>query len=88
MRPARWESKLLADAELPFLPERLCNLGVTDKMPRIGLGTTLLNRLDNVEMIEHIVQTAIVRQTIEQLPHGFLCSHGKTSRDELIARHH
>ncbi len=36
---------------------------------------TTLDRLQNVEVIQHVINAAVVRQAIEKRSHGFLCFH-------------
>jgi len=48
-------------------------LFVRNKVTGVSISQALLHPLDDIEVVEDILQTAVVRKTIKQFPH--LCFH-------------
>jgi hypothetical protein len=53
----------------PFAAELFRNLFVWDRSASLDVGPALSHRLNDVQMIKHIVQTAIIWEPVQQGPY-------------------
>lgn len=59
----------------PFPPQGAVNLFMWNRPASSGIGLASLYRLKDIQVIEDILDAAIVGQAIEESPHGVLCLH-------------
>jgi len=51
---------------------------------RFAVGQTSTDRLHHVQMVLNVVETAIIRQAVEECPNGFFGSHGNLNQGVTI----
>ena len=64
-----WIVQITFAADQPFAAELVGNLFVWDCSASLDVGTALSHRLNDVQMIKHVVQAAIIREPIQQGSH-------------------
>ena len=67
--------RLLNGPELPFAPELKGYLFMGEGSARIGVGHASRDGLNNVQMVQHVVETAVVWEPIEKRPDGLFRGH-------------
>jgi hypothetical protein len=63
------------EPELPFAAQVSSNLFVRNNLPSLAISRPPTNRLCNVEVIQHVIQAAVVGQAIEERAHGVFGRH-------------
>jgi hypothetical protein len=66
----------LRAAEQPPLPELALHLRVGNEPPGLGVGDPLGKTLEDIEVVEDIVQSAIIGKLVEKVSNGSLRFHG------------
>ena len=78
LRPARRTlivPRLLDEPELPFAPQLESYLFMGEGSACLGVGHASGDGLDDVEVVQHVVETAVVWEPIEKCPNGLFRSH-------------
>ena len=68
----------------PFLAKLPGYLLVGNRPSGFGVGLAALNGLQDVQMVLHIIQTAVVRQTVKKLLDALLDMHFHISRRRIF----
>lgn len=68
----RSSPRLLGIPERPFLAELFGHLRVRDDVAGSGINASPLDRLNDVEMVEDILQAGVVGKAVEKLSDGLL----------------
>lgn len=68
-------SRLLRAAGQPFPAKFFGNLFVGECTPGFDIGSPAGYGLDNVKVVEHVIQTAVVWESVEHGLHGFFGLH-------------
>ena len=73
-RDAPVPTRLLGAAENPFSSEFVCYLFMRHRTAGRHVRLSTLDRLNHVQVIQDVFETAVVRQPIQKSPDGLLCA--------------